>query len=128
MGRRMIDNAMCIIPKIGGAENGKLYDIKMECAALIRYYAKDVLAASTMLEAFEYEYSEYLPLVREKMEDFKQLFKLWISTFNPSLAIEDEWGLFNPPGIHLKDINVDDIFDKLDDQNEEDDWWKDSDQ
>ena len=55
MGRQMIDNAMCIIPKIGGAEAGKLYDIRMESAALIRYYAKAILDATTMLEAFDYE-------------------------------------------------------------------------
>jgi hypothetical protein len=129
MGRQMYDNAMCILPKIYGAEGGKLYEIKMECAALIRYYAKDVIAATTMLEAFEYEYSEYLTLVKKNMDEFKLLFKKWVATFDPKLALEDEWGLFNPPGINLDEINPDEIFDNLsEDEEDEEDWWKNNDE
>ena len=104
--------------KIVGAEGGGLYDIKMECAALIRKAGRDLYVQKHSLEMFDFEYVSYMDLLREKIDEYKVLFKDWIGTFDPYHAIKDDWGLFNPPGIELPDLEDDeavDFFEDLDD-------------
>lgn len=104
--------------KIVGAEGDGLYDIKMECAALMRKAGRDLYVQKHSLEMFDFEYVSYMDLLREKIDEYKVLFKDWIGTFDPYHAIKDDWGLFNPPGIELPDLEDDeavDFFDDLDD-------------
>ena len=119
IGKQLSEAATNILLKIISSDAGVLYDIKMENAVIVRYSANCVLSAAYMLEVYEYEYKEYLPLIKEKMEEFRDLFKVWITSFDPKLALEDKWGLFNPPGIDLNSIDTDDIFDKLVEQDRE---------
>lgn len=102
--------------KIVGAEAGNLYDIRMECAALIRKAGRDLYLSKHSLSMFDFEYVSYTELLRDKIDEFKALFKAWILTFNPHHGIKDDWGLFNPPGIELPDLDEDSSFDS-------DDFW-----
>jgi hypothetical protein len=119
IGKQLSESATNILLKIMCSDVGVLYDMKMENAVIVRYYANCVLSAASMLGEYEYEYKEYLPMIKEKMEEFRALFKVWVASFDPKLALEDEWGLFNPPGIDLKSIDEDDIFVKLVQQDHE---------
>jgi len=113
----MIADSYVLQVKIVGAEAGGLYDIKMECAALIRKAGRDLYVQKFSLEMFDFEYVSYMDLLRDKVDEYKVLFKDWVGTFDPYHAIKDDWGLFNPPGIELPDLDddVSDFFEDLDD-------------
>jgi len=101
--------------KVSGAEAGRLWDIKMECAALIRQAGNSLYIYKHSLDAFDFEYVSYMDLLRTALDEYKVLFKAWVATFDPNKAFEDEWGLFNPPGKIFDDS--DDIdFDDDDDE------------
>ena len=117
--RFMREDSYVMQVKIVGAEGGGLYDIKMECAALIRKAGRDLYVQKHSLEMFDFEYVSYMDLLREKIDEYKVLFKEWVSTFDPYHAIKDDWGLFNPPGIELPDADDDDAADFFDDEDDD---------
>ncbi|MFY1045860.1 hypothetical protein [Chryseobacterium sp. GP-SGM7] len=99
---------MIIQAKISGAEAVKLYDIKMENAALIRKAARDIMIGGNTLQMFGFEDVKYYKIVRDLVEEFRILFAEWVEGFNPKHFIVDDWGLFNPPGISKDYIQRDD--------------------
>ncbi len=101
--------------KVSGAEAVSLWDIKMECAALIRQSGKSLYIHKHSLEAFDFEYVSYMDLLRTAVDEYKLLFKAWIATFDPQKAIEDDWGLFNPIGKIFDDSDDIDFDDDDDD-------------
>jgi hypothetical protein len=112
----MREDAYMLQVKVSGAEGGKLYDIKMECAAIIRKAGRDLYVQKHNLEMFDFEYVSYMDLLRDKLDEYKTIFIQWVETFDPKVAIKDDWGLFNPPGVDLDDDYIpDDLFDDDDD-------------
>ena len=108
----MREDAYMLQVKVSGAEGGKLYDIKMECAAIIRKAGRDLYVQKHNLEMFDFEYVSYMDLLRDKLDEYKAIFIQWVETFDPKVAIKDDWGLFNPPGVDLDDDYIpDDLFD-----------------
>jgi hypothetical protein len=99
------DDFFIISAKIAGAESGDLYAIRMQNAALIRYHAMCAKSNFCFLATLMKEKNPSLTLVPEAIEEFKTLFKEWIKLIVPSNAIEDEWGLFNPPGINFRELD-----------------------
>ncbi|OCK49548.1 hypothetical protein BA768_09305 [Chryseobacterium sp. CBo1] len=104
----LLGDSMIMMAKISGAEAVKLYDIKMENAAIIRKAARDILVDGNTLEMFGFEDAKYYKIVRDLVEEFKILFAEWVEGFNPKHFIVDDWGLFNPPGISRDYIQRDD--------------------
>lgn len=104
----LLGDSMVIQAKISGAEAVKLYDIKMENAAIIRKAARDIFVGGNTLEMFGFEDAKYYKIVRNLIEEFKILFAEWVEGFNPKHFIVDDWGLFNPPGISRDYIQRDD--------------------
>ena len=83
-----------IIPvKISGAEAVKLYDIKMENAAIIRKAARDLIVAYHGLEMFGFKDVKYYLMVREKIEEFRLLFVDWVANFNPETFYYRQLGI-----------------------------------
>lgn len=115
MKSNLLEDIMVIMAKISGAEAVKLYDIKMENAAIIRKAARDIMVSGNNLELLGFSDTKYYKIIRTLIEDFRILFINWISTFNPKHYIVDNWGLFNPPGILPDYIQRDDELDFLDD-------------
>jgi hypothetical protein len=108
----MREDAYMLQVKVSGAEGGKLFDIKMECAAIIRKAGRDLYVQKHNLEMFDFEYVSYMDLLRDKLDEYKAIFIQWVETFDPKVAIKDDWGLFNPPGVDLDDDYIpDDLFD-----------------
>ena len=105
-----------ICVKISSAEAVKLYDLKMENAAIIRKAARDLMVAYHGLEMFGFEEAKYYLMVREKIEEFRLLFVDWVANFNPKHFITDHWGLFNPPGISHDYEQRDDELNFLDEE------------
>ncbi len=112
----MKEDAYMLQVKVSGAEGGKLYDIRMECAAIIRKAGRDLHVQKHNLEMFDFEYVSYMDLLRDKLDEYKAIFIEWVGTFDPKVAIKDDWGLFNPPGVDLDDDYIpDDLMDDDDD-------------
>lgn len=114
----ILEDSMVILAKICGAEAVKLYDIKMENAAIIRKAARDIMVSGNNLEMLGFTDAKYYKLIRNLIEEFRILFVDWVAGFNPKHFIVDDWGLFNPPGISPDYIQRDDELDFLNDDDE----------
>jgi hypothetical protein len=103
----MLEDAMLLTVKVAGATGGQLYDIKMECAAIIRKAARELMVQNHALEMFGFEHVEYFQIVRDMLEEYRILFIDWVSGFDKWDYIIDRWGLFNPPGVSPFDKDPD---------------------
>lgn len=104
----LMENSLIIPAKIAGAEGVDLYDIKMENAAIIRKAARELATDTYGIEMIGFKDTEYLDLLRTKVDEFRILFAEWVQTFDPWDYIIDRWGLFNPPGVSYDDHAPDD--------------------
>jgi hypothetical protein len=95
----ILEDAMLLMVKVAGAEGGQLYDIKMECATIIRKAAKELMVQNHALEMFGFEHVSYFDMVRDLIEEYRILFIDWVSKFDKWDYAIDRWGLFNPPGV-----------------------------
>lgn len=114
----LLGDITLIMAKISGAEAVRLYDIKMENAAIIRKAARDIMVSGNTLELLGFSDAQYYKITRSLIEDFRLLFIDWIATFNARHYIVDTWGLFNPPGISPDHIQGDDELDFLNEDEE----------
>jgi len=103
----MMEDAMQIPPKIAGAMSIELYDLKMENAAIIRKCARQVKVSTNQFWGMSKETDEYLHLLRNEVDEFRELFIDWVEKFDPWNYIIDRWGLFNPPGVGARDKDPD---------------------
>ena len=115
----LLGDSMIIQAKISGAQAVRLYDIKMENAAIIRKAARDIMVGGNNLSAFGFSDASYYTIIRNLIEEFRILFVEWVSQFNPKHFIVDDWGLFNPPGISTDYIQRDDELNFLDEDDDD---------
>lgn len=131
-GNMMREDAMIIPAKIAGAEGGDLYSIRMQNAAIIRKCAMDLYVFVGGLRYDEtFKDIDYVNLIRQEIEEFRQLFVSWVQSFDTSNYIWDEWELFNPPGaippsdddyndpINWDDFDFGETDDETDDETDE---------
>ncbi|MGZ5262620.1 MAG: hypothetical protein ACXWCF_02400 [Kaistella sp.] len=116
---QLLENSMVIQAKISGAEAVKLWDIKMENAAIIRKCARELMVSYHSLTTFGFDEAGYYLIVRRQIEEFRLLFREWVAGFNPQHYIVDEWGLFNPPGIAQDHVQSDKELEFLDEDDDE---------
>lgn len=107
---RLLEDAYMLTVKIAAAEEGDLYDIRMENAAIIRKSAMRLMIQNHSLKMFGFEYVEYFQMVRDLIEEYRLLFIDWVERFDKSNYIIDRWGLFNPPGVGPFDVDINDII------------------
>jgi len=95
-GYRLVESAMIIEAKICGALGTQNWLISMQNAAIIRQHGHDLLIAKHNLEAMTEVDRRYIDLFRNDVEEFQQLFKEWVKSFEKleREEYEDEWGLF----------------------------------
>ena len=105
----MLENAYVIPAKIAGAEGRNLYDLRMENAAIIRKAARELSVQAGSLR-FEkgINANDYISLIRNEIDNFRELFIEWVAGFDKNEYIPDSWGLFNPPGVNVEDFYKDD--------------------
>ena len=94
--------------KIAGASGDTLYAIKMQNAALIRQAAMDLYVSKHGFAEEKYTNLHYFDLLRSTLDEFKEIFIDWVDSFDQWNYIKDDWGLFNPPGVHARDKDPDD--------------------
>ncbi|MGA9211332.1 hypothetical protein [Kaistella sp.] len=117
--QHILENIYTIQAKISGAEAVKLWDLKIENATIIRKCARELMVLYHNLRMFGFEEAEYYLIVRRQIEEFRLLFREWVSNFNPKHFIVDDWGLFNPPGISQDYEQRDDELNFLDDDDDD---------
>jgi hypothetical protein len=86
------ENAMIIAPKIMGA-SVDMYILQMENAAIIRTNARQLMEQVGFAVLMGFADESYKKVIQEGMDEFRLLFKNWVSTFQKD-DYEDEWGLF----------------------------------
>jgi len=99
----MRSDAMLIPSNIARAEGAGIYDVRMESAAIIRKAAMELRLHCHALREFGFKEPAYLDLIREEVEEFRELFIDWVADFDPWNYHIDRWGLFNPPGVDARD-------------------------
>jgi len=96
---QLLEDAAMLTVKVAGATGADLYDIQMECAAIIRKAGRNLMVQSHSLEMFDFKEVHYYDMVRTLIDEYRLLFIDWVAGFDPWNYIVDDWGLFNPPGI-----------------------------
>lgn len=92
----LLESSMMLAPKIAGAFGSNSWLICMQNASIIRYHAEYLHTSTSGLRLFTKAQKEYVQLFRTEMEEFRELFKEWVKTFDKLEHEEyvDEWGLF----------------------------------
>ncbi len=91
------ESAMMLAPKIAGVIGGDSWVLSMQNASIIRYHAQYLHTSTSGLKVFTKADKDYIKVLRDDMEEFRELFKEWVSTFakmEKEEWDEDEWGLF----------------------------------
>ena len=86
-------NAMIVAPKIIGAVSVDSFTLKMENASLIRSNCRQMMEQINFAVLMGWADEAYKQVIEESLDQFKNLFKIWVATFEKDL-FEDEWGLF----------------------------------
>jgi hypothetical protein len=102
----LADSAMLCV-KVVGATTGRLFDIKMEAATLIRRAAHELMVSYHTLKMLGFKEAEYYLMVRSLIEEYRLLFIDWVAGFDKWNYVIDRWGLFNPPGVGPLDKDPD---------------------
>ncbi|MBI1780189.1 MAG: hypothetical protein HYR66_02315 [Sphingobacteriales bacterium] len=113
-GRLMMENASIIPAKIKGAMAvDHVYIIVMENAVIIKVnicQLKAQLWACKEIHGVEEKYTEVL---KKEIEAFKEIFIKWVSCFDKTNDLPDDWHLFNNPADFPPDdepFNPEDYF------------------
>ena len=107
--REMNYYAGIMCAKIAGAQGDMPYSIKMENATFIRHAAHNLIIQEHMLRHFDFDEKDYFQLIRDLVEEYRQIFVQWVEGFDPwNYVAIDRWGLFNPPGVGANDHDPDD--------------------
>lgn len=93
----MLEDAMIIPAKIAGAEAMDGYIPKMENATVVKIHARSLLTQTSSAKYLDLQDERYLQLLRDEIEAFRLLFKVWVQSFEHNTSKEgDGWGLFVP--------------------------------
>lgn len=93
-GGMMMEDAMIICAKFAGAHGVDDFILKMENATIMKVHARHLNSMTYQLAMEETHAEEHLNLLREAVEEFRQLFVEWVKTFESADRYDDGWGLF----------------------------------
>jgi hypothetical protein len=88
-----IGDAYEISAKLRGAAAADMYSVYMENACIIRRNAQSIKSSMLLMIGEEQIEEEHGLLIRTEIDEFRILFKEWVSHFQKD-EYEDEWGLF----------------------------------
>jgi hypothetical protein len=93
----MMENATIVPGKIKGALGMDVYSLKMENAVIIKVNIMQLKVQLWSCEAIHELERKYLDVLRDEIEAFRQIFIKWVTSFDKSNDLPDEWHLFNDP-------------------------------
>jgi hypothetical protein len=86
-------NIFIVAPKLMGAASVDSYVLKMENASIIRTNCREMMEQIRFAAMVGTADEKYVDAIEDEMDDFKELFREWVSTFRKD-EFEDEWGLY----------------------------------
>jgi hypothetical protein len=89
---QMLAEAATIPAKIAGAEGGDIYTLRMENAVVIKLAARALITHTYTCRMFNISDERYLNLLRDSIDEFRELFVDWVNTFDKTNDISDDWG------------------------------------
>lgn len=93
-GNIMMEDALSMSTKFGGAESIPDYVLKMEKAVIMKVHAKSLNTMTYQLGMEGTHAEEHLELLREAIEEYRILFIKWQKGFDPNEKNDDGWGIF----------------------------------
>ncbi|SNS40848.1 hypothetical protein SAMN06295967_10923 [Belliella buryatensis] len=93
-GGLMLESAGLLPAKFSGAHSVDDYIIKMENAVIMKVHAKSLQSMTYQLALEGTHAEEHLQLLRDAIEEFRVLFKEWVTAFDGTERFDDGWGLF----------------------------------
>ena len=94
----MLEHAYMISSKIAGAEAGELYSYRLENALSIKRYANELMTEIMLCESRGFGNQDYIPLLKEQIEELRTMFVNWVKSFDKSKDVEDTWSLWRDYG------------------------------
>lgn len=91
IGELMLENAYIIPAKIANAEGGDLYTHRLDMATLIKLAARELHSQTTLCKHLDLTHTDYIELLQAELERFRDLFLTWVSAFDKSNDVFDEW-------------------------------------
>ncbi|HWY12784.1 MAG TPA: hypothetical protein VN026_15730 [Bacteroidia bacterium] len=90
------ESSLILGAKIAGAVGSGSWLIAMQNAAIVRYHAEWLLTATSGLKTMTKADKDYIKVLRNEMEEFRDLFNEWVKEIHKMDKddFEDEWGLF----------------------------------
>lgn len=91
------ESSLILPAKIAGAVGSGSWLLSMQNAAIIRYHAEWLLSATSGLKHMTKADKDYVKVLRNEMEEFRDLFNEWVIEIHKMERDEydeDEWGLF----------------------------------
>ena len=89
----ILGDAYQVAVKIKSSEAGGIYVIRMENASIVRKNAQYISSSMLLMMTEGAIEEEHGHVIRDEIDKFKELFKIWVSTFQKD-EFEDDWGLF----------------------------------
>lgn len=93
-GNIMLEDALVMSTKFGGAESISDYVLKMEKAVIMKVHAKSLIAMTYQLGMEGTHAEEHLELLREAIAQYRLLFIEWHEGFDQKEKSDDGWGIF----------------------------------
>lgn len=120
--RLMMENAMIVPGKIKGAMGvDDVYSIVMESAVIIKVNICELKAQLWACSNIDCVEERYLDVLKDEIDEFKNIFIRWVSSFDKENDLPDEWHLFNDPASFPDDdepFNAKDFFENFDPEDE----------
>lgn len=93
-GGLMLEDATVMSAKFAGAESIPDFVLKMEKAVIMKVHAKSLNSMTYQLAMEETHAEEHLQLLRQAIEEYRQLFVEWVKGFDQTEKFDDGWGIF----------------------------------
>lgn len=93
-GGLMLEDATVMSAKFAGAESIPDFVLKMEKAVIMKVHAKSLNSMTYQLAMEETHAEEHLQLLRQAIEEYRQLFVEWVKGFDQTERFDDGWGIF----------------------------------
>lgn len=94
----MFSNVKKLRNGIVAAEDANCFSTKMENAVLVKVAAQNLLAQEAGLSLLNLADPAYLKVLRDEIEEFREKFLDWISTFDRKNDMDDGWNVFKNLG------------------------------
>ena len=92
-----MENAIKIPAKIKGAMAMDVYSLMMENAVIIKVNILELKAQLWACKELHGIEAQHLDVLKNEITAFQEIFIRWVSSFDKTNDLPDEWHLFNDP-------------------------------